>query len=81
MEDLQSPDEDEDDWMPEVTRAPQVRARRGNATPQSSPTHQVKASGKDAFADLKSKVSSDFMQLSDMLDDESSEEEELYQAL
>ena len=38
----------------------------------------MKASGKDASADLNSKDSSDFRQLSDRLDDESSEEEELY---
>ena len=79
MED-QIPDEEEDeeDGMPEVTRAPRVRARRRNIAPQSSPTQQVKATGKDAFADLKSKDSSDFRQLSDRLDDENSEEEELY---
>ena len=78
VEDLQSPDEEEDEenGMPGVTRAPQVRARRRNTTPQSSPTQQEKATGKDAFADLKS--SSDFRQLSDRLDDESSEEDELY---
>ena len=55
----------------------QVGARR-NTTPQSNPTQFVKASGKDGSADLKSKVPSDFRQLSDMLDGESSEEEELY---
>ena len=38
----------------------------------------MKATGKDAFADLKSKVPSDFRQVSDRLNDESSEEEELY---
>ena len=38
----------------------------------------MKAYGKDALADLKSNDSSDFRQLSDRLDDESSEEEELY---
>ena len=64
--------------MPGVTRSPQVRARRKNTTPQSSPTQHVKASGKDASAGMKSKVPSDFRQLSDMLDGESSEEEELY---
>ena len=55
MEDIPSPDvkEDEDDVMPWVTRAPQVRARRRNTTPQSSPTQQVKATGKDIFVDLK----------------------------
>ena len=80
MEDLPSPDEEEDeDWMPGVTRAPQVRVRRRNTTPQSSPMQQEKANGKDAFTDLKSKFSTDFRQLSDRLDaDESSEEEELY---
>ena len=80
VEDLQNPDEEEDeiDGMPGVTRAPQVRARRRNTTPQSSPTQHVKASGKDASADLKSKVPSDFRQLSDMLDGESTEEEQLY---
>ena len=78
VEDLPSPDEEEDeDGMPGVSRAPQVRARRRNTTPQSSPTQQVKATGKDALADLKSKDSSDFRHLSDRLDDESSEEEEL----
>ena len=64
VEDLPSPDEEEDeeDGMPGVTRAPQVRARNRNTTPQSSPTQQVKVSG----------------QLSDRLDEESSEEEQLY---
>ena len=38
----------------------------------------MEATGKDALADLKSKDSSDFRQLSDRLDNESSEEEELY---
>ena len=79
MEDLPSPDQEEDeDGIPGVTTAPQVRARRRNTTPRSSPTHQVEASGKDALADLKAKDSSDFQQLSDRLDDECSEEEELY---
>ena len=80
VEDLPSPDEkeDEEDGMPGVTRAPQVRAGRRNTTPQPSPTQQMKATGKDSFADLKSKDSTDFRQLSDRLDDESSEEEELY---
>ena len=80
VEGLPSPDEEEDeeDGMPGVTRAPQVRARRRDTTPQSSPTQQVKASGKDALADLKSKDSSDLRKVSDRLDDESSEEEELY---
>ena len=67
VENFQNPDEeeDEDDGIPGVTRAPQVRARRRNTTPQSSPIQHVKASGKDASADLKS----------DMLDGESSEGE------
>ena len=80
VEDLQNPDEEEDadDVMPGVTRAPQVRARRRNTIPQSSLTQHVKASGKDASADLKSKVPSNFRQLSDLLDGGSSEEEELY---
>ena len=71
MEDLQNPDEekDEDDGMPCMTRAPQVKTRRRNITPQSSPTQHVKASGKDASADLKSTFPSDLRQLSDMLDD------------
>ena len=81
VEDLQGPDqeEDEEDGMPGVTRAPQVQVGRRNTTPHSSPTQQEKATEKDAFADLKSKVSSDFRHLSDRIDaDESSEEEELY---
>ena len=80
VKDLQNPDEkeDEDDVMPGVTKAPQVRARRRNTSPQSSPTQHVKESGKDTSADLKSKVPSDFRHLSDLLDGESSEEEELY---
>ena len=81
MEDLPRPDEEEDEenGMPGVTRAPQVRARRKNTTLQSSPTQQEKATGKDAFADLKSKDSTDFRHLSDRLDaDESNGEEELY---
>ena len=64
--------------MPGVTRTPQVRARRRNTTPQSSPSQHVLASGKDASADLESKVPSDFRQLCNMLDGESSEEVELY---
>ena len=80
VEDHPNPDEEEDeeDGMPGVTRAPQVRARRRDTTLQSSPTQPVKASGKDASADLKLKDSSDFRQMSDRLDDVSSEEEELY---
>ena len=80
---LQNPneEEDEDDGMLGVTRAPQVRKRRRNTTPQSSPTQQVKASGKDASADLKSKVPSDFRQMSDILDGKSSEDEECTQTL
>ena len=69
---------DEDDGMPGVPRAPQVKTRRRSITPQASPTQHVKASGKDASADLKSNVPSDFRQVSDMLDGECSEEEELY---
>ena len=42
-------EEDEEDWMPGVTRAPQVRTRRRNTTPQSSPTQLEKATGKVAF--------------------------------
>ena len=58
VEDLPILDEEEheEDGMPGVTRAPQVGARRRNTTCQSSPTQQMKATGKDAFADLKSKV-------------------------
>ena len=43
VEDLQNPDEeeDEDDGMPGVTRATQVRARRRNTIPQSSPTQHL----------------------------------------
>ena len=80
VEDLQNPDEkeDEDNGMPGVTKVPQVRARRRNTTPQLGPTQHVNASVKDASADLKSKVLSDFRQLSDLLGGESSKEEELY---
>ena len=80
VEDLQNADEEEDenDGMPGVTRVPQVRTRRRNITPLSSPIQHLKASGKDASADLKSRVPSDFRQFSDMLDGESSEEDELY---
>ena len=80
VEDLPSPDEedDEEEGMPGVTRAPQIRARRRNTTPQSSPTQQEKATGKDAFADLKSKDPTDFRQLSDRLDADESSAEELY---
>ena len=62
MEDLQSPDkeEDEDSGMPGVPRAPQVRTRRRNISPQSNPTQHMKASEQDASADLKSKGPSDF---------------------
>ena len=80
VEDLQSPDEeeDEDSGIPGVPRAPQVRTRRRNISPQSKPTQHMKASDQDASADLKSKGPSDFRQLSDMLNgEESSEEEEL----
>ena len=81
VEDLPSSEEEEDDedGMPGVTRAPQVPVGRRKTTPKSSPTQQEKATEKDAFADLKSKVSSDFWCLSDRIDaDESSEEKELY---
>ena len=63
VEDLQSneeEDEDEDNRMPGVPRAPQVRTRRRNVSPQSKPTHHVKASDQDASVDLKSKGPSDF---------------------
>ena len=76
VEDLPSPDEEE--GMPGVTRAPQIRARRRNTTPQSSPTQQEKATGKDTFTDLKSKDPTDFRQLSDRLDADESSAEELY---
>ena len=46
---------------------------------QSKPTQHMEASGQDASADLKSRGSSDFRQLSDRLHSEdSSDEEELY---
>ena len=62
-----------------MPRAPQVRARRRHVSPQSKPTQHMVASDQDASADLKSKGSSDFRQLSDMLhSEESSDEEELY---
>ena len=79
--DLQSPEEEEneDSGKPGVPRAPQVRARRRNVSPQSKPTQHMETSDQNASADLKSKGSSDFRQLSDMLHSEdSSEEEELY---
>ena len=81
VEDLQSPEEeeDEDSGMPGVPRAPQVRTRRRNVSPQSKPTQHMKTSGQDASPDLKSKGPFAFRQLSDMLNgEESSEEEELY---
>ena len=55
VEDLQSPEEeeDEDSGMPGVSRAPQVRARRRNVSPQSKPTQHMKASDQDASAVLK----------------------------
>ena len=81
MEDLQSPEEeeeDEDSGMPGVSRAPQGRTRRRNVSPQSKPTQYMRASDQDISADLKSKSPSDFRQLCDMLNgEESSEEEEL----
>ena len=81
VEDLPCPEdeEDEEDGMPGVTRAAQVWVERRKTIPQSSLTKQEKAIEKDAFTDLKWKVSSDFRHLSDRIDaDESSEEEELY---
>ena len=81
VEDLQSPEEeeDEDSGKPGVPRAPQVRARKRNVSPQSKSTQHMEASDQNASADLKSKGSSDLRQLSDMLNGEdSSEEEELY---
>ena len=63
VEDLQSPkeeEEDEDGGMPGVPRAPQVRTRRGNISPQSKPIQHMVASDQNASADLKSKGSSDF---------------------
>ena len=43
VEDLQSPDEeeDEDSGMPGVPRAPQVRTRRRNVSPQSKPIQHM----------------------------------------
>ena len=76
VEDIQSPEEekDEDSGMPGVPRA-----RRKYVSSQSKPTQHGEASEQDASADLKSKGSSDFRQLSDMLhNEESSKEEELY---
>ena len=81
VEDLQSPEEeeDEDSGMLSVPMALQVRARRRNVSPQSKPTQHMVASEKNASVDLKPKGSSDSRQLSDMLhSEESSEEEELY---
>ena len=80
VEDLQSHEEKmEDSGMPGMPRAPQVRARRRNVSPQAKPTQHMVASDQDASADLNSKGSSDFRQLSDMLhSEESSKEEELY---
>ena len=71
VEDFQSPEEeDEDSGMSGVPRAPQVKARRRNVSPQSKPTQHMKASDEDASADLKSRGSSEFRQLSDMLNGE-----------
>ena len=84
VEDLPSPEEeeDEDSGMPGVPKAPQVKARRSHVSPQSKPTQYMEASDQDASADLKSKVSSYFRYLSDMLhSEESSDEEELYKTL
>ena len=77
VKDLSSPEEeeDEDSGTPGVPRAPLVRARRRNVSPQSNPTQHRETFKQNASADLKSKGSSDFRQLSDMLH---SEEEELY---
>ena len=56
-----------------------LQVERRKSSPQSSPTQQEKATEKDTFTDLKSKVSSYFRHLSDRIDaDESGEEEELY---
>ena len=72
VEDLQSPEEEEneDSGKPTVPRAPQVRARRRNVSPQSKPSQNREASAQNASADLKSKGSSDLRQLSDMLHSE-----------
>ena len=81
MEDLPSPEEEEeeDSGMPGVPKAPQVKTGRRDVYPQSKPTQHIETSGQDASADLKSRGSSDFRQLSDRLHSEdSSEEEELY---
>ena len=81
MEDLPSPEEeeDEDSWMPGVPRTPHVMAKMRHVSPQSKPTQHMVASDKDASADLKSKGPSDVRQLSDMLhSEESSDEEGLY---
>ena len=62
MEDLPSPEEeeDEDSGMLGVPKAPKVKARRRHVSPQSKPTQHVVASDQDASADLKSKGSSGF---------------------
>ena len=76
VEDFPSPEEEEEDsGMPGVHKASQVKTGRRHVSPQSKPSQHMEASGQDASADLKSRGSSDFRQLSDRLHSEDSSEE------
>ena len=60
-------------------RHPRWKTGKRHVSPQTKPTQHMEASGQDAYADLKSRDSSDFRLLSDrLLSEDSSEEEDVY---
>ena len=46
-------EEEEDNGLPGVPKAPQVRTRKRPASPQEKPTQHMEASGQHASVDLK----------------------------
>ena len=80
MEDSHGPEgeEEEDNGLPGVPKAPQVRTGKRPASPQEKPTQHMEASGQDAFVDLKSKDSSDSRLLPESLFTIDSSDDEIY---
>ena len=78
VEESQGPgeEEEEDSELPGVFKAPQAKPGKWHASPQEKPTQAREASRQDASTDLKSKDSSDFKVLPDII--ESSDDEEIY---
>ena len=80
MEDSQGPEgeEEEDNGLSGVPKAPQVRTRKRPASPQVKPTQHMEASRQDASVDLKSKDSSDSRLLTESLLTIESSDDEVY---